>query len=60
MRFAVEPLALRVRMSRDALGISPAAKRPSLTVRTLRRLVAVARGRFPLDDVTRFRDAQVE
>lgn len=60
VRFAVEPLALRVRMSRDALGISPGAKRPSLTVRTLRRLVAVARGRFPLDDVTRFRDAQVE
>ncbi len=59
VRFEVEPLALRVRMSRDALGISPAAKRPSLTVRTLRRLVAVARGRYPLDDVTRFRDAEV-
>jgi hypothetical protein len=56
----VQPLALRVRMSRGAAGISPAAKRPSLTVRTLRRLVAVARGRFPLDDVTRFRDATLD
>lgn len=59
VRFQVEPLALRVRMPRNVLGISPAAKRPSLTVRTLRRLVAVARGRFPLDDVTRFRDSDV-
>ncbi len=59
VRFDVEALALRVRMSRSAAGISPAAKRPSLTVRTLRRLVAVARGRFPLDDVTRFRDAKL-
>ena len=59
VRFEVSPLALRVRMSRDAVGVSPAAKRPSLTVRTLRRLVAVARGQFPLDDVTRFRDAKL-
>jgi diacylglycerol kinase family enzyme len=59
VRFEVEPLALRVRMPRSAAGVSPAAKRPSLTVRTLRRLVAVARGRFPLDDVTRFRDVTV-
>ena len=57
VRFDVEPMALRVRMSRDALGVSPAAKRPSLTARTLRRLVAVARGRYPLDDVTRLREA---
>jgi diacylglycerol kinase family enzyme len=60
VRFDVQPLALRVRMSRSAAGISPAAKRPSLTVRTLRRLVAVARGRFPLDDVTRFSDANLD
>jgi diacylglycerol kinase family enzyme len=60
VRFRVEPLALRVRMSRDELGISPAAKRPSLTVRTLRRLVAVARGRYPLDDVTRLREAPAD
>jgi diacylglycerol kinase family enzyme len=59
VRFRVEPLALRVRMSRDAAGVSPAAKRPSLTVRTLRRLVAVAGGKLPADDVTRFRDADV-
>jgi diacylglycerol kinase family enzyme len=59
VHFDVQPLALRVRMPRGAAGVSPAAKRPSLTVRTLRRLVAVARGRFPLDDVTGFRDVQV-
>ena len=57
VRFESSRLALRVRMSRDALGVSPAAKRPSLTARTLRRLVAVARGRYPLDDVTRLREA---
>jgi diacylglycerol kinase family enzyme len=59
VEFRLEPLALRVRMSRSALGVSPGAKRPSLTVRTLKRLVDVARGRFPLDDVTRFRDSSV-
>lgn len=51
--FGVEPLALRVRMSRAALGVSPGAKRPSLTLRTLRRLWAVARGRVPADELAR-------
>ncbi len=51
VRFGVEPLALRVRMSRDALGVSPAAKRPGMTVRTLRRLTSVARGRIPAEVV---------
>ncbi len=53
VEFAIEPLALRVRMSRAALGVSPGAKRPSLTVRTLRRLWAVAGGRFPADELAR-------
>lgn len=59
VEFEVEPLALRIRMSREVLGVSPGAKRPPLTVRTLRRLWAVAQGRLPVDDVTRFRDARV-
>jgi hypothetical protein len=59
VEFGLEPLALRIRMSREVLGISPGAKRPPLTVRTLRRLWAVAQGRLPVDDVTRFRDARV-
>jgi diacylglycerol kinase family enzyme len=53
VEFRVEPLALRVRMPRSAAGVSPAAKRPSFTVRTLRRLWAVANGRAPVDDVAR-------
>ncbi len=59
VEFRIEPLALRVRMSRSVLGVSPGAKRPSLTLRTVRRLLAVAAGRLPLDDVTRFRDASI-
>ena len=53
VQFDVEPLALRVRTSRDALGVSPAAKRPSLTVRTFVRLLAVAGGKLPPADLTR-------
>ncbi|MFN7149155.1 MAG: diacylglycerol/lipid kinase family protein [Microthrixaceae bacterium] len=59
VEFRIEPLALRIRMSRSVLGVSPGAKRPSLTLRTVRRLLAVAAGRLPLDDVTRFRDASI-
>jgi len=51
LSFSIEPLALRVRMSRDALGVSPAAKRPSLTARTFLRLLAVAGGKFPAADL---------
>lgn len=46
-RFMIEPLALRVRIPRGAAGISPAARRPSLSARTLGRLLSVARGVAP-------------
>lgn len=47
VRFGVRPAALRVRMPRDVAGVSPAAKRPPLTVATVRRLLVVAGGRAP-------------
>jgi diacylglycerol kinase family enzyme len=43
-RFTIRPDALRVRIPRDLAGVSPAAKRPPLTIETARRLVSVARG----------------
>src|SRR5690606_33628393 len=47
VRFGVRPAALRVRMPRDVAGVSPAAKRPPLTVATVRRLLVVSGGRAP-------------
>ena len=47
VRFTIQPNTLRVRIARDVVGVSPAAKRPPLTVRTLRRLWDVACGRTP-------------
>jgi diacylglycerol kinase family enzyme len=46
--FRVRRDALRVRIPRGAAGISPAARRPGLSVRTASRLLAVARGRADL------------
>jgi diacylglycerol kinase family enzyme len=43
-RFTIRPNALRVRIPRDLAGVSPAAKRPPLTIETARRLVSVAQG----------------
>jgi len=51
LRFAIHPDQLRVRMPRGVAGVSPAAKRPPLTVRTLQRLWDVARGISPRADV---------
>ena len=49
--FAIRPDTLRVRIARGVAGVSPAAKRPSLTLRTLRRLWDVACGRTPSAEV---------
>ena len=43
-QFTIRPNALRVRIPRDLSGISPAARRPPLTIETARSLVSVARG----------------
>jgi diacylglycerol kinase family enzyme len=51
LRFAIHSDQLRVRMPRGVAGVSPAAKRPPLTVRTLQRLWDVARGISPRSDV---------
>lgn len=51
VQFAIEPHELRVRMACGVVGISPAAKRPPLTVRTLRQLVDVSRGVSPRADI---------
>lgn len=45
LRFSLSPGALRVRIPRDISGVSPAARRPSFTRETVRRLVGVASGR---------------
>lgn len=47
LEFRVAPGALAVRMPRGAAGISPAARRPPLTTRTVVRLVRVLTGRMP-------------
>lgn len=52
-QFVVVPGALRLRIPRSVEGISPSAKRPSLTVRTWRQLTAVARGVTPTDEPPR-------
>lgn len=49
--FAIRPHALRIRTPRGVMGVSPAAKRPRLTLRTLRRLVDVASGVPPRPEV---------
>jgi len=49
--FVIHPLALRVRTPRGVAGVSPAAKRPPLTLRTLRRLVDVAGGVSPRSEI---------
>jgi diacylglycerol kinase family enzyme len=46
--FRVRRDALRVRIPRGVAGISPAARRPGLSVRTASRLLAVARDRADL------------
>jgi len=51
VRFVLQPNTLRVRIARGVVGVSPAAKRPALTVRTLRRLWDVACGRTPHAEV---------
>ena len=56
VRFDVEPLALRVRIPRSALGVSPGC---ATAVAVGADVVASGRGvpgRVPVDDVTRFRD----
>jgi diacylglycerol kinase family enzyme len=47
LEFRIEPMALRVRVPKSVLGISPTAKRPLLTLRTLVGLSDVAMGRWP-------------
>lgn len=47
LRFRADRGALAVRMPRDAAGISPAARRPPLTTRTVVRLARVVAGRLP-------------
>ena len=47
LKFAIDPMALRLRVPKQVLGISPTAKRPSLTLRTLVDLSDVAMGRWP-------------
>jgi diacylglycerol kinase family enzyme len=47
LKFGIEPMALRLRVPKQVLGISPTAKRPSLTLRTLVDLSDVAMGRWP-------------
>jgi diacylglycerol kinase family enzyme len=51
VRFVLQPNTLRVRIARGVVGVSPAAKRPPLTVRTVRRLWDVACGRTPRAEV---------
>ena len=47
LKFRIDPMALRLRVPKQVLGISPTAKRPSLTLRTLVDLSDVAMGRWP-------------
>jgi len=47
LKFRIDPMALRLRVPKQVLGISPTAKRPSLTLRTLVDLSDVALGRWP-------------
>ena len=47
LKFGIDPMALRLRVPKQVLGISPTAKRPSLTLRTLVDLSDVAMGRWP-------------
>ena len=47
LKFRIDPMALRLRVPKQVLGISPTAKRPSLTLRTLADLSDVAMGRWP-------------
>lgn len=42
--FTIRPNALRVRIPRDLAGVSPAARRPPLTIETARNLWSVATG----------------
>ena len=47
LKFGIDPMALRLRVPKQVVGISPTAKRPSLTLRTLVDLSDVAMGRWP-------------
>ncbi len=47
LQFRIDPMALRVRVPKSVLGISPTAKRPLLTFKTLVGLSDVAMGRWP-------------
>lgn len=47
LKFEINPNALRVRVPKQVTGISPAAKKPSLSRRTLRSLCDVAMGHRP-------------
>jgi len=47
LKFEITPRALRVRVPTSVQGISPTAKNPSLSKRTLIELCDVARGRWP-------------
>ena len=47
LQFEIKPKALRVRVPRSVRGISPTAKKPSFSKRTLIALGDVARGRWP-------------
>ena len=51
LQFAIRPHALRIRTPRGVAGVSPAARRPPLTLRTVRRLVDVASGVPPRPEI---------
>ena len=51
LQFAMRPRALRIRTPRGVAGVSPAARRPPLTLRTVRRLVDVASGVPPRPEI---------
>jgi diacylglycerol kinase family enzyme len=47
--FESSPGALRVRLPHHAFGVAPAASAPTLSSQTVRSLVAIARGRSPVE-----------
>ncbi|CAN5611964.1 hypothetical protein BH10ACT3_BH10ACT3_19420 [soil metagenome] len=51
LEFRIHPHELRVRIPCGVAGVSPAGKRPPLTVRTILRLTDVARGIEPRSDL---------
>jgi hypothetical protein len=47
LRFRIRPGVLEVRIPVDAVGVSPAALRPSLSIDTFRRMTSIAAGTVP-------------